>query len=367
MAQGSMRARFFGSFTVVLVLPLFYECANLVPLTPGVCGNGVVDPGEDCDGFADAAAHEACGAPSAGPLACRFTCAASAACPTGYNCGNDLICRAPSGAFEPLGAPLSVGADGVTLADFNGDGLADALTHGPIDPIGSTHVQVSYLSATGGLLGSFVVSDRLGSPAVADLNGDGLADLAATLQSEQGVHSGVTAFLGQATNTLASTSFPTTSVPAGVAAIRSFFIPGFAAGPRTVYFATGGGYQTGLYLPAGLGAPVLSTSPASGTFRRFRRGRTSSSETSSSPRSSLTNRAPTSSTPYIRRAATSCGSSMGSASRGARRSPSPRSRRPRWSASRWVRASAPASPACAAQASSWETSTGTAAPTSWHR
>ncbi len=274
MAYRSMRAvRSAGLFVVLAVLPVLYHCASLTPLTPGVCGNGVVDPGEDCDAFADATAHEACGAPGTGPLACRFTCAQSAECPNGYNCGSDLVCRAPSGAYQPLGAPLSVGAAGVTLADFNGDGLADALTHGPLDPTGSSHVQVSYLSAAGGLLGSFVVSDRLGSPAVADLNGDGLADLVATLESEQAIHSGVTVFLGQPTNTLASTSFPATSVPSGITAIRALSIPGFVGGPRSVYFVTGtSGYQTGLYLPAGLGAPVLSTSPATGTFLALNEG-----------------------------------------------------------------------------------------------
>ena len=45
----------------------------------GVCGNLVVEVGEDCDGSVG------CGAPS-GAVACRFSCA-SVACAAGYFCG----------------------------------------------------------------------------------------------------------------------------------------------------------------------------------------------------------------------------------------------------------------------------------------
>jgi hypothetical protein len=251
---------------LVGALSLTAGCSNLSPLSAGICGNGVVDPGEDCDGFAPDGSHEACGAADAGAVACRYECEKNAACPPGYNCGVDQICRSPTGAFVALGSPLAVGAVGVTLADFNGDGYADALSRGDINGEGAARVQVNYLSSGAASLGTFSVADKLSYPSVADVNGDGIADLVAALRIDNA--SGVSIFLGQPTNALTFQSFPTATIPSAAlpsvtATARVIAFSGLPGGPVTAYFmgTHGGTYPPGLYLPTTTGLPDVSAPP----------------------------------------------------------------------------------------------------------
>ena len=237
------------------------HCANLTPLTPNVCGDGVVNAGEDCDGFADASAGQACGAADAGVLACRYTCAKNAACPSGYNCGVDQVCRAPTGAFVPLGARVAVGAVGVMLADFNGDGFADALTNGQVNSDGESRVQVNYLASTGAVLGTFGIADKLSYPSIADINGDGIADLVAA--QRLGSVSGVSFFLGGKTNALGYQPFASAVLP--TSNVRVLQLTGFPNGAtQTVYFAgsaNGGGIVPGLYVQLAATLPNIAGVP----------------------------------------------------------------------------------------------------------
>ena len=68
-----------------------------------LCGNGVVDPDEDCEHFDG---EDGTCAPAGSPHECHFICSqaagsAAVACPTdlGYGCGVDGLCRQPSGTF----------------------------------------------------------------------------------------------------------------------------------------------------------------------------------------------------------------------------------------------------------------------------
>ena len=58
-------------------------CTDLPVITPGICGNGVLEPGEDCDGVGPEGA--ACAAPDEAH-GCELVCS-EAACPTGWACG----------------------------------------------------------------------------------------------------------------------------------------------------------------------------------------------------------------------------------------------------------------------------------------
>lgn len=97
-------------------------CADLDRVDLGICGNRVTeaDADEDCDTFdVDGFACEAC----------RLQCNGDA-CPAGYACGVDGICRQPTGAFEPR-APQAIEpvASWATL-DVDADGRDDLLvTH----------------------------------------------------------------------------------------------------------------------------------------------------------------------------------------------------------------------------------------------
>jgi hypothetical protein len=106
------------------------SCQTLPDIQVSVCGNYIVEPGEDCDGFIDAdltSKHLACG--GAGTAhACRFDCSQSAsACPAGYVCGGDSICRTPIGQFSILSS-IPATSPHVLMGDFDADGRSDLVT-----------------------------------------------------------------------------------------------------------------------------------------------------------------------------------------------------------------------------------------------
>ena len=105
---------------------LLAACADLTPLTPAVCGNGVVEGFasgiEDCD--SSVPEPQRCGDPTSGVLACRYLCTGVARCPDGWGCGRDGICREGSILFTRA-ATLDVALDQVGVADADADGNPD--------------------------------------------------------------------------------------------------------------------------------------------------------------------------------------------------------------------------------------------------
>lgn len=189
--------------SLLVALGSIVACTELPDVSAGVCGNGIVDPGEDCDG-ADYLGNP-CGEPDALTYACRLECLDPAesgaladaeprdACPTGWGCGADGICRAWSGELESLDA-FEVDVRQIAIADFDGDGAGDIVT------VGSSGVVVHYFDA-GELAESAVVGAPDQVPAIGDLTGDGRADLVLAL----GVGVGVK--LGQEDRSLESVVF----------------------------------------------------------------------------------------------------------------------------------------------------------------
>ncbi|HEX3481025.1 MAG TPA: VCBS repeat-containing protein [Kofleriaceae bacterium] len=135
-------------------------CHDLPDL--GSCGNRIVEQagGEACDDGGDSATCTA---------RCELKCTASAViasyvdvgpdrtgkavyCPdASYRCGNDGVCRAPSGAFEPLAAalPFDVTTPPVT-SDVDNDGL--------LDLVGTSMTTISVrFGSTGAPLGELVI------------------------------------------------------------------------------------------------------------------------------------------------------------------------------------------------------------------
>src|SRR5579883_2961361 len=75
-------------------------CADLPSLDAGVCGNGVIDPGEDCDTY-PVGPGTSCRPPGDPVGQCRLDCTPGSghACPSGWGCGTDAVCREPNGSF----------------------------------------------------------------------------------------------------------------------------------------------------------------------------------------------------------------------------------------------------------------------------
>ncbi len=124
-------------------------CAGLEPIALDVCGNEVLEAGEDCDLL---------GASPDSRLwceDCRYRCDPERDCPNGWGCGADGLCRAPAAELErgiPVEGftPVSFGA-----ADVDGDGRADL--------VGAATSHVEVLRRDGP--GTFGTPLLLGAPA----------------------------------------------------------------------------------------------------------------------------------------------------------------------------------------------------------
>jgi hypothetical protein len=139
-----------------------------------VCGNGIAEPGngEDCDGSAGGLS---CFDPGT-PNECRFACDASPACPDGYGCGLDGVCRRPAGTFAVL-AVVPGESDAVVGAELNGDGRRDLLQ------ISRDAFHSLYLDDAAELQRKTVVTTA-SPPRVGDVDGDGMDDVVYRVRSK---------------------------------------------------------------------------------------------------------------------------------------------------------------------------------------
>ncbi|MCK6548414.1 VCBS repeat-containing protein [Myxococcota bacterium] len=152
------------------VLALASSCAVLEPIPVDVCGNGVVEPGEDCDRFAPEGLS--C-APAGEEHACRFVCSSLAACPEGWVCGLDGACRAASGRFvERASSPIALPRSSFDFGDVDGDGAVDLVAHR------DATMSVLWGDRERGFVPGLEI-DLLGSapPVLADLDDDARTDL----------------------------------------------------------------------------------------------------------------------------------------------------------------------------------------------
>jgi hypothetical protein len=123
IAYHPVRVSLHHSVAVALALSLT-ACSNLPDYGLHQCGNHIVESnnGEDCDNRGPG-----CGAPGT-DAACRFVCPPDArvACPSGYVCGTDRICRKPLGTYT-LGPSIGTSDERMALADVDGDGHPDLI------------------------------------------------------------------------------------------------------------------------------------------------------------------------------------------------------------------------------------------------
>jgi len=119
------------------------SCGELQLLESGVCGNFVIDPGEDCDGH-PLEKGTACVAANQ-PNACRLICDSLMECPPRWGCGSDKICRKPKGEYAPFGTPIPFATPNqMYAADFDENGATDILLLGHENANGPCPARVCY-------------------------------------------------------------------------------------------------------------------------------------------------------------------------------------------------------------------------------
>jgi hypothetical protein len=151
-------------------LVLLAACTTFDPIERGVCGNGLLEPGEDCD------------SPDPSCVACAVACTQASDCPNaGYTCGVDGLCHAPSGLFAQPTAPVLDLIDQLQIADIDRDGIGDVVG------VSSTSIDVHYGDATAALASSVTIAtpQQTGTVAFGDVDGDGVSD--ATIITEDGI------------------------------------------------------------------------------------------------------------------------------------------------------------------------------------
>lgn len=154
----------------VAMLAVLAACTTFDPIERGVCGNGLIEPGEDCD------------SPDPSCVACSVACTAAADCPNAaYTCGVDGLCHAPSGMFSQPTAPILDLIDQLQVADIDRDGIGDVVG------VSSTSIDVHYGDPDALLASSAVYATPLqtGTVAFGDIDGDGVAD--ATMITQDGI------------------------------------------------------------------------------------------------------------------------------------------------------------------------------------
>jgi hypothetical protein len=158
-------------------------CKPLPSLDEGVCGNHVIEPGEDCDGFADE--REICFPPEAAN-ACHYGCTVDAVgepveCPEGYGCYQG-ICRKPTLAFVGGEEPAIPGAvESLLSGDFNGDDRRDVLALEAPRAFGLSKPSLHFFDELARPTASWSTSREIASPNVANVTRDKHDDLVSTM------------------------------------------------------------------------------------------------------------------------------------------------------------------------------------------
>lgn len=209
MVRRSLRALAKNVAIALVFATSSFSCADLQPLEKGACGNFVIDPGEDCDGH-PLEPGTTCAAPDAAN-SCRQVCDSSA-CPAGWGCGSDGICRESTGAFSPNGLPIPLGTPNQMYpGDFDEDGATDILLLGHENAIGTRPARIAYTQNSQIPAEVTSLSLNLASPVLGELDDDGgFLDVAFATQG------GISLFRGAANRTAKFGVFPYFNVADGL-------------------------------------------------------------------------------------------------------------------------------------------------------
>jgi len=196
-----------------------WACSTLPAIAPNVCGNGVLDPGEDCDGFA--AAGLACRPPGESAQ-CHLDCSprpdgSPARCPSGYGCDVGHACRAVTGEFEALPQRVAGNAWSLVSADFDGDGRDDVISQEHPTVLGLANIRAHYFDREAAPARTWTSSVALSTPVPLALSGHSRASLAHTRYGSVGV------LTGEDDGSLISEALPSYFVPQAQARVIAVY------------------------------------------------------------------------------------------------------------------------------------------------
>lgn len=199
----------------------YASCADLPEIDSPACGNHVIEPGEDCDGFP--VDGVACWPPYEIGR-CHFDCRSGSGgarpCPQGRGCDRDAICREPTGDFELLPTLHEEGAWSLLAGDLDGDGRGEILSHSRANQRGEGLVRVHYFDQEGSVASARPLGWALRAPVLGKVSEDALDDLVFGV-------SGVGLVLGRPDRSLAPEALPGSYRSVG-ARVRTVSVgPGF--------------------------------------------------------------------------------------------------------------------------------------------
>lgn len=154
-------------------------CARLPEIASGECGNGVIEPPEDCDTFGEGGA--VC-RPKGSVGECHLDCtpqpgAEGSACPAGWGCDSSGLCRRPTGELEPA-REFEVGsATLLASGDFDGDGRGDVASLEAPDALGFTRLKFHYFDEQAELADTRSFPKVVIAPMIGELSGDQQSDV----------------------------------------------------------------------------------------------------------------------------------------------------------------------------------------------
>lgn len=137
-------------------------CTSFDTLDRNVCGNGLIEAGEDCDSS------------DARCVRCAVSCDAPTDCPSAaYACGTDGVCHAPGGTLAPPAVAGPFQVNELAITDLGADGTGDVVG------LSRTSIVVRQGDPSGLLSRSvsIVTPFQTGRPAFGDLDGDGSLDI----------------------------------------------------------------------------------------------------------------------------------------------------------------------------------------------
>ena len=150
----------------IILLAALAGCTSFDSIERGVCGNGIIELGEDCD------------SDDASCASCSVVCAAASDCPSeAYACGVDGLCHAPGGALgQPATSPGTFQSHELQITDVDHDGIGDVLG------LSQTSIVVRHGDPAAALAAeeSVLTPAQTGPAAFGDLDGDGSLDLTLT-------------------------------------------------------------------------------------------------------------------------------------------------------------------------------------------